>query len=89
MISATVSTATFLANNAKEARRLAQTHKHQTPEIKKAGMVATDVRLANSPNFYTGSWSANNGTPYQKAVAIGYVLLKTLPEFTNKEWEDA
>lgn len=29
------------------------------------------------------------GTAYQKAVAIGYVLLKTLPEFTNKEWEDA
>jgi len=41
-----ISIATFKARNIKEARRLANQHKHMTSEIKKAGKVKTILKPA-------------------------------------------
>lgn len=40
--------------------------------------------FAEFPNLPEG-WT---GTDYQKLIAVGYQLLRTLPEFSMMEWED-
>lgn len=48
-------------------------------------VIKTDSRgFSEFPNAPEGF----SGTDYSKAIAIGYVLLKTLEEFNTATWED-